>query len=153
MGEGFQTLFPKSIPLISMSPAMQTLTHSNSAREPSATATEPPPHQNSFGAGSPPLVLGCLAIGLFSAAMIVVFGWRRFQMRGWTIGGISAAEVLRGNAIPIVMKRPKLWDLRNGGQPEWEPVTSPDPGYGHADGQWANLMVAPFTAYKPHGFC
>src|SRR5258708_6224459 len=136
MGEEFQTLFPKSISFISMSPAMQTLTHSSSAGERSATATATPPHQNSFGAGSPPLILGCLAIGLFSGAMIVVFGWRRFQMRGWTIGGISAAEVLSGNAIPIVMKRPKLWDLRDGGQPEGEQVTSPDPGYGHADGQW-----------------
>jgi len=152
MGEGFQTLFPKSISSISMSPALQTLTRSSSAGEPSATATATSPHQNSFGTGSPPLVLGCLAIGLF-AAMVVVFGWRRIQMRGWTIGGISAAEVLSGNAIPIVMNRPKLWDLRNRGQPEWEQVTGPEPGYGHADGQWANIMVASFTAYKPHGFC
>jgi len=59
-------------------------------------------------------------------------------MRGWTIRGISAAEVLNGNTIPTVMKKPKLWDLRNEGDPLWEQVASPDPGY---DGQWANIMV------------
>ena len=126
-----------------MSPALQTLTHSSRAG--AATAT---PHENSFTAGSPPLVLGCLALGLFSAVLIIVFGWRRIPTRGWTIGGISAAAASSGNAIPMVMKRPELWDLRNGGQPEWEQVASPDPGY---DGQWANIMVAPFTAY--YGFC
>ncbi|KIM46762.1 hypothetical protein M413DRAFT_440339 [Hebeloma cylindrosporum] len=126
-----------------MSPALQTLTHSSGA-EPSATAT--PPHESSFTAGSPPLVLGFLAIAIFTAAMVVVFGWRRIQMRGWTIGGISAAEVLSGNVIPVVMKKPKLWDLRNGGQPEhwqWGEVAIPDPrgpGYAYTDGQWASIM-------------
>jgi hypothetical protein len=85
--------------------------------------------------------------------MLMILGWRRIQMRGWTIGGISAAEVLSGNAIPMVMKKPKLWDLWNGGQPEWEKVASPDPGCGNIDGQWANIMVTLFTAYKSHGFC
>lgn len=126
-----------------MSPALQTLTHS-SAPEPSAMTTATPPHQNSFTAGSPPLVLGFLAIALFTAAMGVLFGWRRIQMRGWTIGGISAAAVLSGNVIPVVMKKPKLWDLRNGGQPEQGgQVSSPDPrspGYAYTDGRWASIM-------------
>jgi len=62
-------------------------------------------------------------------------------MRGWTIRGISAAEVLNGTTIPMIMKRPKLWDLRNEGDPVWEQVASPYPGYGQLDGQWANIMV------------
>lgn len=75
-------------------------------------------------------------------------------MRGWIVSGISAAEVLSGNVIniPMAMKKPKLVDLWNEGQPEWEQVAGLDPGYGNVDGQWAKIMVALFTAYNRMDF-
>jgi hypothetical protein len=85
-----------------------------------------------------------LAIGLFSIAMIIIFGYRRIQFgRGFTVGGIPTPE-MEGDMIRIVLNRPKLWDLWNGDNVNWSQVAGNEKGAHDAQLQWANIM--PLTA-------
>jgi hypothetical protein len=76
---------------------------------------------------SPPLVLAFLAVGLFTAALITVFGCRRV-----TLGQRWAANHRAIQVVGIESKvedRPRLWDLGA------VPVTiGPDRG-------WKDIMV------------
>lgn len=77
--------------------------------------------------GSPPLILAFLAIGIFSAAMIAVFGWRRVQFGRdaglWRYRDDTRSEGRRGRgsdpagpgdvvAATIVGEKPVLWEAR-----------------------------------------
>ncbi|KAF8893219.1 hypothetical protein CPB84DRAFT_1783459 [Gymnopilus junonius] len=91
-------------------------------------------------AGSPPLILAFLAVGLFSAAMIIVFGWRRIQFaRALIPGGLPFVEDENSSTrMPLV--RPKLWDLWNGGEVTWTQVAGNKKGGHDARLQWTNIM-------------
>ncbi|KAK7462810.1 hypothetical protein VKT23_007390 [Stygiomarasmius scandens] len=69
---------------------------------------------------SPPLILAFLAIGLFSAAMVAVFGWRRVHFGRATtpflmmdpLGRQVGGATLNGRRRPVDYgEPPKLWDL------------------------------------------
>lgn len=123
-----------------MSP--QTLTNiqpssTTSAHKPSATNSVSGNGNVFTRAGSPPLVLAFLSIGLFSAAMVFVFGWRRIQLRRWRFTvpiDIHHPDV----ELPVIqLEPPKLWDLRNGGNfARGQGGTGPED-----DVNWVNLMV------------
>lgn len=88
--------------------------------------------------GSPPLILAFLAIGLFSAALIFVFGWRRLQLsRGWrftvvTVNHNRSVVELPTSTINVDSVVPKLWDIRNEGKLTW--------GKDEGNVKWVNLM-------------
>jgi len=79
--------------------------------------------------GSPPLIVAFLAIGLFMAAMVAVFGWRRM-----TYGrGMIAHQPRGGGAGPLrsleyLGEKPELWDfwtrrpVGNNNELNWEGV-------------------------------
>ncbi|TFK32338.1 hypothetical protein BDQ12DRAFT_739449 [Crucibulum laeve] len=91
--------------------AFQTL-HSSSASTPAETGTPSPDNGTSGSpAESPPLILAFLAIGLFSAVMIVVFGWRRIHFAGSGRWGLYAPSSAVVEITDRFGKRPKLWDL------------------------------------------
>ncbi|KAH9478619.1 hypothetical protein JR316_0009076 [Psilocybe cubensis] len=128
--------------------ALQTSHRSEASSTPTPTSssgntTDPNAQQTGFSpAGSPPLILAFLAIGLFSAAMIVVFGWRRVQFgRAWTLGGIPPTEEIR---LPRVLpKKPVLWDLWCKGRAGWTEVAGSRKPEHNIKLQWENM--APFT--------
>ncbi|PPQ92272.1 hypothetical protein CVT25_008580 [Psilocybe cyanescens] len=128
--------------------ALQTSHRSEASSTPTPTSSsgaDPNAQHDSFSpAGSPPLILAFLAIGLFAAAMIVVFGWRRVQFgRAWTLGGIPTID----HPIPlpkILPNKPKLWDIWCGGDASWtENVGSRKSGRNKRL-HWEN--ITPFTA-------
>jgi hypothetical protein len=71
--------------------------------------------------GSPPLILACLAIGIFSAALISVFGWRRMQIaRGITPPAIDGTGVFGRHGFdawsnmrerPGIGDKPVMWEV------------------------------------------
>ncbi|KAF8888566.1 hypothetical protein BD779DRAFT_1672241 [Infundibulicybe gibba] len=76
--------------------------------------------------GSPPLILAFLAVGLFSAAMIAVFGWRRIQFgHRWQNGRQLALAGSRGE-LP---EKPELWDL-----------TTATPAKSSDEVRWHNIL-------------
>ncbi|KAK0494718.1 hypothetical protein EDD18DRAFT_353249 [Armillaria luteobubalina] len=80
---------------------------------PSSQSTDSGNGNNNAGffspGSSPPLILAFLAIGLFAAAMIAVFGWRRIQF-GSTAGPRAGVD----ERLRHLGERPKLWDLWTG---------------------------------------
>lgn len=89
---------------------------------PPAASTTSSSTTNTGGSGiftansSPPLIVAFLAIGLFMAATIAVFGWRRMYMnRGLTIAGYAGGP--RGGVGGVRRRgeefgeKPELWDL------------------------------------------
>ncbi|KAF9476953.1 hypothetical protein BDN70DRAFT_881731 [Pholiota conissans] len=138
--------------------ALQTQTHTETSITDTPTATPPPPppppahgpNTNFSAAGSPPLILAFLAVGLFSAAMIVVFGWRRFGYGRFTIGGLPRTPSMQhrsgesGKAPFVLPKKPKLWEAWNADEVTWAEVSGrSEEGRevgGYRDGQWANMM-------------
>ncbi|KAK0220306.1 hypothetical protein IW262DRAFT_1014301 [Armillaria fumosa] len=80
---------------------------------PSSQSTDSNSNNNNAGffspGSSPPLILAFLAIGLFAAAMIAVFGWRRIQF-GSTAGPRAGVD----ERLRHLGERPKLWDLWTG---------------------------------------
>ncbi|KDR80198.1 hypothetical protein GALMADRAFT_242481 [Galerina marginata CBS 339.88] len=94
-------------------------------------------------AGSPPLILAFLSIGLFAAAMIVVFGWRRIQFgrNSWTLGTQPNGEGATG---AMLLNKPQLWDLWNKEDTSWNQVAGKEKGGHGAELQWGNIM--PLTA-------
>ncbi|KAK0203565.1 hypothetical protein DFS33DRAFT_811934 [Desarmillaria ectypa] len=89
---------------------------STSAPSPSSTDSNAAPpsndsnNNNFFSPGSsPPLILAFLAIGLFAAAMIAVFGWRRIQF-----GSAAGPRAGVDGRLRHLGERPKLWDLWTG---------------------------------------
>ncbi|KAJ3554042.1 hypothetical protein NP233_g12504 [Leucocoprinus birnbaumii] len=82
-------------------------------------------NSNQSPVGSPPLILAFLAIGIFSAAMIAVFGWRRVQFgrdphlwglvdgagsHGRRGGGMELAETDGQAGGTRFGERPVLWE-------------------------------------------
>lgn len=133
--------------------ALQTETHTGSSADaPTATAMAPSndgsSSQNNTGAfspaGSPPLILAFLAIGLFSAAMIVVFGWRRIQFGRFIIGGPQPSPFRDASKTTFVLpQKPKLWEMWNSDEVTWRQVSgSSEKRTGVYDGQWTNMMVS-----------
>ncbi|TFK73343.1 hypothetical protein BDN72DRAFT_854794 [Pluteus cervinus] len=129
----FQTLTSSSDTFLSTPIPSAT---SQSSTLPTLPDSPNPTGSNSNGNGanffspttSPPLILAFLAIGLFSVAMIAMFGWRRIQYgRGWaahlrdddelTGFGPSGTRGTRGlgrgglYGEPWFGEKPKLWDL------------------------------------------
>ncbi|KAK0449730.1 uncharacterized protein EV420DRAFT_1646723 [Desarmillaria tabescens] len=95
---------------IASTSAVSSSTESNAAPSSSSTDSNNNSNPSFFSPGSsPPLILAFLAIGLFAAAMIAVFGWRRIQF-GTAVG--SRADV--DERLRHLGKRPKLWDLWTG---------------------------------------
>ena len=137
---------------ISRSLVVQTPMSTSSMSRASATATATSsPNQKPFPmAKSFLVILVFLGLGCLAALVTIVLRRRRISRRDWAT---RAAPVASGNVnIPMVMKKPKLWDLRNGGQLVWGYVASSDPGYGDTYGQWANIMVVLFPENKLYGY-
>ncbi|EKM77451.1 hypothetical protein AGABI1DRAFT_130531 [Agaricus bisporus var. burnettii JB137-S8] len=66
--------------------------------------------------GSPPLILACLAIGIFSAALISVFGWRRvrFTNDGGRRGILGRPELDPWSNLkerPGIGEKPIMWEV------------------------------------------
>lgn len=80
--------------------------------------------------GSPPLIVAFLAVGLFMAAMITIFGWRRMVFgRGFVIQPIERDRFFAMSEY--FGEKPELWDL-------WSrsPVGSTD------QLEWKQVMVS-----------
>jgi len=126
--------------------ALQTSHSADPSSTPtSSSAPDNNQPKNPFSpAGSPPLILAFLSIGLFAAAMIVVFGWRRIQFgrSSWTVGGTPGNG--EGAMARILLNRPKLWDLWNKEDVSWSQVAGNEKGGHDPKLQWANIM--PLTA-------
>lgn len=135
---------------ISMSLVVQTPMSSSSTSWAPATATATSPNQQPFPTTKSSIViLVLLGLGCLAALVAFFLRQRRISRRGWAT---RAAQVASGNAnIPMVMEKPKLWDLRNGGQPVWGDVASLDLSHGDTYGQWANIMVVIFTENRLFG--
>ncbi|THV04727.1 hypothetical protein K435DRAFT_159921 [Dendrothele bispora CBS 962.96] len=99
---------------------------STSSSPPTQTSPGGDINDNFFTPGSsPPLILAFLAIGLFSAAMVAVFGWRRVHT-GRALARYGMMDPLgrhmgdgagTGNGRKKVVdygEPPKLWDLWTG---------------------------------------
>jgi hypothetical protein len=99
--------------------ASSTSTNSNSTPDGSSFFTP---------SGSPPLILAFLAIGLFTAAMIAVFGYRRIHWgRPWVS---DVQEVVQSSRRrDDIGEKPKLWDL-------WATR-----GVTEVEGGWGDIMV------------
>ncbi|KAF5368916.1 hypothetical protein D9758_002930 [Tetrapyrgos nigripes] len=94
----------------------------------STTSSSPPPTNTNDNANpssffspgsSPPLILAFLAIGLFSAAMVAVFGWRRVHFGRATspfhLDPLGRQIDQTGRRQPFSLgDRPKLWDFWTG---------------------------------------
>ncbi|KAG7448760.1 uncharacterized protein BT62DRAFT_1074300 [Guyanagaster necrorhizus] len=111
---------------------------------------------------SPPLILAFLAIGLFAAAMIAVFGWRRIQFSSTADPRADVDERLRH-----LGQRPKLWDLwtrkreTSSDAQAWEAImpisaaisdsdTKPQADHRHSKG--GNVSFLPLLRSRPdHG--
>ncbi|KAF9567176.1 hypothetical protein CPC08DRAFT_703426 [Agrocybe pediades] len=115
----------------------QASSTSDGSSSTSAYPTAPP---NPNAAGSPPLILAFLAIGLFSAAMIVVFGWRRVQLsRGWALGGfpVDGGGTTTTRNEFILAQKPKLWDVWNAEDIDWSETSGSGGTSRHG---WRNIM-------------
>lgn len=97
--------------------------------------------------GSPPLILAFLAIGIFSAAMIAVFGWRRVQFGrelgyegagrdGRRFAGVGNSDLTdsagRGGSDSRLGEKPVLWEA-------WAGRSARVDGVDY--GLWDNTMV------------
>jgi len=86
--------------------------------------------------GSPPLILAFLAIGIFSVAMIAVFGWRRIQFQLGRETGLRGHPEQRRSTRGINsagladLEKPILWEVQ---------VEHDNEGEEH--GFWDNLVV------------
>jgi hypothetical protein len=127
--------------------AFQTEKGSSSSQGPAPTAQPPPPPPNNntdhnpfSPAGSPPLILAFLAIGLFAAAMVAVFGFRRVQLvRTFGVRGMANSFPPEESAIP--RPKPQLWEVGLQDDGSWYKIA----GYGaekdgQSGGHWANMM-------------
>ncbi|KAL0959891.1 hypothetical protein HGRIS_011559 [Hohenbuehelia grisea] len=95
--------------------------------------------------GSPPLILAFLAIGLFSAAMIGVFGWRRlhFGRGNWMVAPVGvrggpggAGSARRGQrALGEKPKLVDLWTERGATRGGWD-------GARVDDMRWSDITVS-----------
>ncbi|KXN87779.1 hypothetical protein AN958_08163 [Leucoagaricus sp. SymC.cos] len=101
-------------------------TSTTSFLQPTDSSNGNPNGPNTSPTGSPPLILAFLAIGIFSAAMIAVFGWRRVQLGRsdnlWRYGGSIGSDARRatrdsdsaGSADRTtgekLGKRPVMWE-------------------------------------------
>ena len=85
---------------------------------------------------SSPLIIACLAVGGFTAVMIVLFSWRRLRgSRSWTLGD-EEDEFESEKAVPKI--KPKLWDLVTDEEVgSWESVSLRG-----GQGYWASTMVS-----------
>src|ERR1700722_1734356 len=82
--------------------------------------------------GSPPLILAFLAIGLFTAAMIAVFGYRRIHWgRPWT-SEIQVEVDRSARRRHDFGEKPKLWDV-------WATR-----GITEVERGWTNILASPF---------
>ncbi|KAF9446484.1 hypothetical protein P691DRAFT_803904, partial [Macrolepiota fuliginosa MF-IS2] len=88
-------------------------THTSNAHSNSSDGNDTSP------IGSPPLILAFLAIGIFAAAMIAVFGWRRvhfgsFQFEGARGNGRRFGSTSTSDSSAEgskLGKKPVLWDV------------------------------------------
>jgi len=85
--------------------------------------------------GSPPLILAFLAIGVFSVAMIAVFGWRRIQLQlGRETGLWGHPEQRRTRGIDSADskfgEKPVLWEVQVEHDKEGDEL-----------GSWDNILV------------
>lgn len=113
------------------------------------------PDVNTSPVGSPPLILGFLAVGIFFAAMIAVFGWRRVHFGreppSWrNLGGIRVRRfdgptpsVGRSGVVGLTgdskLERPKLWEV-------WTDQSTKSDGVDY--GFWDNIMVGTRSVSK-----
>jgi hypothetical protein len=107
--------------------------------------------ENGSPAGSPPLILAFLAIGIFSAAMIAVFGWRRVHFgrdaNPWAYRTTFGIDMRRGmrdsDSISSINgvreknlgERPVMWEA-------WTERSNKVEGADY--GCWKNTMVCFF---------
>lgn len=89
--------------------------------------------------GSPPLIIAFLAIGLFTAALIAIFGWRRVVVTRQQVARANAAGAGMGGTPKKGVEfgaKPELWDL-------WTRRVD-----GDADNEqlnWDQIMVGAFS--------
>lgn len=124
--------------------ALQTPTSTTSSSPSPTPPPRPPPpdaneqHSSLSPAGSPPLILAFLAIGLFTGAMVIVFGWRRVFGRSLTFGSLPTSTVERKPTF-LLPAKPKLWDMWDAYDVTWGQVSG---GVGYHNGDWTKLMVS-----------
>ncbi|KAG8216837.1 hypothetical protein J3R82DRAFT_7097 [Butyriboletus roseoflavus] len=112
-----------------------TSTIVSSSSTPTSNSSEPTDDISDLfsSAGSPPLIVAFLSIGLFVVAMVGVFGWKR---------------VLRSRDDQVILphrthksislgERPMLWDV-------WADPKVPEKSRIEAR-RWENMMVRPFV--------
>jgi len=106
--------------------AVPTTTSATSALA-TPTSTSNTDGGNNGLTGSPPLIVAFLAVGLFMAAMLTIFGWRRMVFgRGFVIQSIERDRFFA--VSEYFGEKPELWDLwsrspvGNMDQLEWEQV-------------------------------
>lgn len=86
-------------------------------------------------AGSPPLIVAFLAIGLFVVAMVCVFAWRRYS-RSRGLGDQPIIPIRRRKSFTLGEK-PMLWDVwANPKVPEKSPIGAT---------RWENITVRLFV--------
>lgn len=112
------------------SQASSTSTPSETSTSAAAASTTTSANSGIFTANSsPPLIVAFLAIGLFMAATIAVFGWRRMYLsRGMAIA--HHGRVTPGGRGDRFGEKPKLWDL-------W----TRDPVSSNEEMKWNGIMV------------
>jgi len=84
---------------------LHTATNMNSAASSTSTDSTLTP------GSSPPLIVAFLAIGLFMAAMIAIFGWRRMTYGRGIIVRVGSPGVDPQKATAYFGEKPRLWDL------------------------------------------
>lgn len=121
-------------------------------------------------AASPALILAFLSIALFSAGMIVVFGWRRVHFVnsaghwGFYFGSVVPPEAfgsIGGRAVVVdVSEEPKLWNLHTnhlkdgmtqGTDARWESIMVCRPMSGFHFSVLTPLRGQPLSAVVIHG--
>jgi hypothetical protein len=125
----------------SVFPREQGSTVSSAAVSTSTTINAPSPptasnnggnNQGSGVTGSPPLIVAFLAVGVFLAAMLTIFGWRRVVFaRGLAMQPLGRDGFNTPRNTEHLGERPELWDF-------WtQPITG-----SREQLKWERIMVS-----------
>lgn len=129
---------------------------------PAASSTSSNNGSNNIGSGmqgkNPPIIIAFLAVGVFLALMIAVYGWRRVVM-GRQVGayqgagngsvyvgmyGIGRGARMRGMGTEReIGERPVVWDL-------WTAGREGEKGSGKEKVGWVDIMVSADHEYYRH---
>ena len=104
-------LFPREQGSTVSSAAVSTGTITNAAPTPTAS-NNGGNNQGSGVTGSPPLIVAFLAVGVFLAAMLTIFGWRRVVFaRGIVMRPLGRDGFNTPRNTEHLGERPELWEF------------------------------------------